>query len=122
MLTDWYYSNGDGMLLDRTSRSVYLQAKDNLIRSVAGVVPTVAARRIAALDPQQHDEAHGRLAQRQLSLLRTQLKTDLAIFGTPYGPSLDDEDRKFLKCCGVDLNRKPWKQRRTPSDTAAPMA
>lgn len=38
-LADWYYSNGDGMLLADGSRSVYLNAKDNLISSLDTLVP-----------------------------------------------------------------------------------
>jgi hypothetical protein len=32
--TNWYYQNGDGMMLEQLSRSVYFEAKDNLIRPV----------------------------------------------------------------------------------------
>jgi hypothetical protein len=107
--TDWYFANGDGMLLERVSRSVYFEAKDNLIRPVGRVTPAVSRERLERLAGGAQERARGRLAQRQLSLLRTQLKGDLAIFGRPYGPTLGSEDRAFLEHCGVKLKRRPWK-------------
>jgi hypothetical protein len=111
-LTDWYYANGDGMLLPRLSREVYLRAKDNLGVPLDELIPEIARRRLRALEPAELEAARGRLHQRQLSLLRTQLKGDLAIYGRPYGPPLDMEDRAFLEHCGVRLDRKPWSSSR----------
>jgi hypothetical protein len=108
--TDWYYENGDGMLLERVSRSVYLEAKDNLVRPVERLTPAESRERLRTLDAEQLERERGVLAQRQLSLLRTQLKSDLAIFGRPYGPRLGGEDRAFLTACGVNLDRKPWSE------------
>jgi hypothetical protein len=48
------------------------------------------------------------LTAHQSGLLRTQLKSDLAIFGQPYGPRLRAEDQEFLRICHVDISRKPW--------------
>jgi hypothetical protein len=107
-LTDWYYAHGDGMLLERVSRSVYLEAKDNLTRPLEQLTPVYSRERLHQLPVEQLDTARGVLAQRQLSLLRTQLKSDLAIFGRPYGPQLGPEDRAFLTACGVNLRCKPW--------------
>jgi hypothetical protein len=109
-LTDWYYAHGDGMLLPRITGEVYLQAKDNLRRCHHDVIPSVASQRLTGLDAEEANRQHGMLAQRQLSLLRTQLKSDLVIYGRPYGSPLNDEDRAFLAACGVDLNVKPWSE------------
>jgi hypothetical protein len=108
-LADWYYSNGDGMLLADSSRSMYLKTKDNLISSVEALVPEESRRRLQRLAGEELDREHGLLVQRQLSLLRTQLKADLKVFGQPHGPRLGPEDRAFLRECGIDINRKPWK-------------
>lgn len=108
--TDWYYENGDGMLLERVSRSVYLEAKDNLVRTVEQLKPAQSRQRLSTLTGEELERERGRLAQRQLSLLRTQLKSDLAILGRPYGPKLGPEDRAFLTACGVNLARKPWSE------------
>ena len=106
--TDWYYKHGDGMLLERVSRSVYLEAKDNLIRPVDKLTPAVSRKRLCTLDGDELEIERGKLSQRQLSLLRTQLKTDLRILGRPYGRPRGSEDDAFLTFCGVNLARKPW--------------
>jgi hypothetical protein len=111
--TEWYYKHGDGMLLERASRRVYFEAKDNLIRPLDQVTPRKSRERLLEVlqgTPGKVEQARGMLAQRQLSLLRTQLKTDLAIFGQPYGPRLGPEDRAFLMHCKVDISRKPWSE------------
>jgi hypothetical protein len=107
-LADWYYSNGDGMLLAQGSRSMYLKAKDNLIFPVERIVPKESRQRLEVLTDGQLERARGLLAQRQLSPLRTQLKSDLRVFGQPYGPLLGSEDRAFIVDCGIDITRKPW--------------
>jgi hypothetical protein len=108
--TDWYYANGDGMLLERASRSVYLEAKDNLVRKLTDLTPKESRQRLKELTADDLEGERGKLSQRQLSLLRTQLKSDLAIFGRPYGPTMGHEDRAFLVHCGVDISRKPWSE------------
>jgi hypothetical protein len=113
--TAWYYQHGDGMLLERTSRQMYFEAKDNLIRPLEDITPQQSRERLETLrqhDPEAAERERGRLSQRQLSLLRTQLKTDLAVFGRPYGQELGPEDRAFLTHCGVDVSRKPWSESR----------
>lgn len=107
--TDWYYANGDGMLLERVSRGVYFEAKDNLVRPTERVTPVLSRERLQRLDGDELQRQRGLLAQRQLSLLRTQLKVDLAMYGRPYGPRLGPEDRAFLTHCGVNVKRRPWK-------------
>jgi hypothetical protein len=124
-LTNWYYANGDGMLLPRVSREVYFKAKDNLICAVEEVTPDAARDRLCRLDSHELDRHRGLLTQRQMSLLRTQLKSDLAIYGRPYGPPLTDEDRDFLLACGVDVKKKPWsasaqQHKRDRTDHASP--
>jgi hypothetical protein len=112
-ITDWYYAHGDGMLLQNVSRTVYLRAKDNLTGPVENLVPQESRLRLERLSGLDQERERGRLTQRQFSLLRTQLKTDLAIFGRPYGPRLGPEDRAFLGHCGVDLSRRPWSEANT---------
>jgi hypothetical protein len=111
-LADWYYSNGDGMLLADGSRSMYLNAKDNLICSLDTLVPGESRQRLQGLTDVDLERERGLLAQRQLSLLRTQLKADLKVFGQPHGPQLGREDRAFLVRCDININRKPWKTAR----------
>ncbi|MEV4513393.1 hypothetical protein AB0K00_31020 [Dactylosporangium sp. NPDC049525] len=109
-LTDWYYANGDGMLLERESRTVFLEARDNLVRPIAALTPAESRLRLEGHTGNEQERHRGLLAKRQLSLLRSQLRGDLAIYGRPYGPQLDAEDWAFLAHCGVNLGRRPWKR------------
>jgi hypothetical protein len=96
------------MLLEETTKQVYLSAKDNLIDGLERIVPEQVSERLVALEPAKLEVERGRLSQRQLSLLRTQMKSDLAVYGRPYRQELDPEDRAFLSACGVNLARRPW--------------
>ena len=97
-MTDWYYANGAGMLLTATTRDVYLSVKHNLICESSDVRPAGLAGRIQAQlglpTGQELDETvRGTLAIRLISLLRTQLKSDLAIYGATYSGKLNDYER-----------------------------
>lgn len=48
------------------------------------------------------------MAIRLISLLRTQLKSDLAIYGATYSGKLNSYERFFLIQSGVDLRSKAW--------------
>ena len=108
--TDWYFRNGDGILLDRSSRSMYFGAKDNLVCRVEDLTPERSRHRLKQLNGADLDRQRGLLVQRQLSLLRAKLRADLTVYGQPYGHKLDDEDREFLEYYGVDTHRKPWRE------------
>jgi hypothetical protein len=56
----------------------------------------------------EEEAARGVLTIRQLSLLRTQLKADLAIFGQSYTKKLGRHEREFLIEREVNLNSEPW--------------
>ena len=51
----------------------------------------------------------GKLSVRQLSLLRTRLKADLAVYRRVYDRDLTPEDKAFLRLCGENLLRRPWR-------------
>lgn len=93
-ITAWYFTNGNGMLLTQATRSMYLEAKRRL-----GTYATATAD--AAREP---DAAKRRM--RELSLLRTQMKFDLTIYGVFQPNSLDAEDEEFIRGCG--LNPASW--------------
>jgi hypothetical protein len=107
-LTDWYYKDGGGMLLEDVTKNVYLTAKHNLVCATDKFKPNsawVALNQDLSVD---QEVARGVLSIRQLSLLRTQLKADLAIFGQSYTKELARHEREFLIECEVKLNREPW--------------
>jgi hypothetical protein len=103
-LTRWYYKDGNGMLLPKDARSIYLTAKNNLICPPAEFLP--AGARAAVV---RSDDERRRLVVRQFSLLRTAMRADIALYTTPWGSPLTDEDVGFLLACGVDIGREPWR-------------
>src|SRR4051812_47511837 len=46
-LTDWYYKDGNGMLLTEQTRNIYLNAKRNLTCVDDRLVPAALAKRVA---------------------------------------------------------------------------
>lgn len=114
-LVTWYYTDGNGMLLTKLTRNVYLKAKHNLICDDAHLEPPKFRAWLwktgQTKDRSLTWEERGCFSIRQVSLLHTQMKTDLAIYGLPFSERLAKHERKFLRGCGVHPWRKPW---RTP--------
>jgi hypothetical protein len=114
MLTTWYYKNGNGMLLTKLTRKVYLNAKHNLVCDDTHLKPdqfrdwlkNTRRTKKLSLTPKER----GCFSIRQLSLLHTQMKTDLAIYGPPFTEKLAQHEVEFLRSCGVKLCRKPWRE------------
>ncbi|HEX2045452.1 MAG TPA: VOC family protein [Gaiellaceae bacterium] len=105
-MTAWYFEGGNGMLLPHDTRELYLEAKDRLGRyALSG-------------DGRPGREAEGRRRMRELSLLRSQMKNDLDIYGVFYFDSLDEGDREFLSAAGLDPDRwgRPWHRRLVSRD------
>jgi hypothetical protein len=113
-MTDWYYTNGNGLHLSKDGQQLYLKAKTNLICSVDDIKPSSAAERIKMIPIGRLEEERGKLASVQLSLLRTQLKKDITVHGRPYGDTPDEEGFEFLKDCNINVNALPWSQRGWP--------
>lgn len=112
-LTTWYYRDGNGLLLEGDTREIYLAAKRNLLCTDEQITPASAWSSIQADFSQSaagedSDVMRGIMSIRQLSLLRTQLKGDLAIFGIPFSGTLASHEREFLVGCGVDPKEPPW--------------
>lgn len=109
-LMDWYYKNGNGMFLGDRTRKIYLAAKDNLTCSDGALKPPQLCKVLQNLPEEQRLERRGELSIRQLSLLRARMRADLEVYGTLFFRDLRDEDKYFLKHCGENLRRKPWRK------------
>jgi hypothetical protein len=112
-MTDWYYANGSGMLLTAITKEVYLNVKHNLICESSDLRPANLADRIneelgLPAGREFDDKVRGTLAIGLISLLRTQLKGDLAIYGATYSGKLNEYERFFLLHSGVNLRSKAW--------------
>ena len=107
-LATWYYTRGNGMLLDEPTRSLFLKAKDNLVAADAGLVPSGV---LAMLPADMTAEAQrGCMSIRQLSLLRTQMKAEFEIYGSQYVGGLSAHERAFLVACDKTIpQQRAWK-------------
>ena len=115
-MTDWYYAKGGGMLLADVTKQVYLNVKHDLVcKPSCRLRPADLADQITTelhlpegceLD----EEVRGTLAIRLISLLRTQLKSDLTIYGPTYSGNLNKYECFFLDKSGVNLRSKAWKK------------
>jgi hypothetical protein len=110
-MTSWYYETGNGMLLNSRTREVYLVTKSNLICPIDQLEPRVLGRQLTGSE-QERQRQRGAISMRQLSLLRTQIKTDLAIYGRTFHRRLDATDEAFLAYCGVNPREQPWRSSR----------
>ena len=87
-LTNWYYCEGDGLVVVGETLNVFLKARHNLTCPVEQFSPRRSRPHHGVSDWRQNQE-RGELAKRQMSLLRTQLKTDLKLYGrSAYGEGL----------------------------------
>jgi hypothetical protein len=107
-MTEWYYEDGNGMLLENGTREMYTEIKWNLICSPKEFKPDKIAKK---LDDKSKDYARGRLLIHQLSLLRTRMNADLDIYHSTlhkHEYSYKPGDIEFLCHCHQTLEQKPW--------------
>jgi hypothetical protein len=102
-MTAWYFTGGNGMMLESVTREIYLRAKQNLVCPDEKLEPP-DARASTKLS----EKERGDLSINQLSLLRSQMKTDIEVYGVPFHADLSNSEREFLRLCGADLRRPPW--------------
>jgi hypothetical protein len=134
-LTEWYFQDGNGMILGEDTRAIYLTAKQNLICRTDALRPSSLADRAARAKGHgadrtgenivdYEDEFRAKLSVRQVSLLRTSMRADLLVYSGPWGTDLTREDREFLRDCGVRMWRRPWRRtiREISGRTAEPTA
>lgn len=110
-MTSWYYQDGSGMCMTSGCRNIFFKAKANLVALSDDLEPTL--RDYLAQAESEEQSRRSNLAVSQLSLLRTRVRADLEIFGRWYrDQDLNDEERAFLKDCGEDISKYPWRPRR----------
>jgi hypothetical protein len=111
--TDWYHGTketgkGYGLFLSATARRVYLKAKKNLVCPVDDIEPESVRDHIKRAE--NVDDARGEMSIRQLSLLRWVMRFDLDLHTEPYFADFDRQEEAFLRSCGIDLSRRPWRK------------
>jgi hypothetical protein len=111
-MVQWYIEDGNGIFLSMPSRDLYVAVRSNLVYPNSLIKPAQLANELVSMPEADAELRRGCVSIRQISLLRTQLKTDLTIhYGYDYYSDLRADDRAFLKSCGLSLWRKPWRRR-----------
>jgi hypothetical protein len=109
----WYFSDGNGIFVSVRTRDLFIAFRKNLVCPVSEVTPAVLARQLAALPEADAERRRGCVSKRHATLLRGQLKNDLVLhigFGSHYD-NLRRDDRAFLRSCGLNPWRRPWRRR-----------
>jgi hypothetical protein len=101
-MSDWYFESGNGMYLSTKSRKLFFAVLGTLGAEGYSLQPECARVRLDAFSETEREVALACLARREISLLRTQLKTDLAIYSerSTFG-HLRSEEVALLKECGI---------------------
>ncbi len=111
-MTDWYYADGNGLLLGDVTKTVYLNVKNNLVcvdpKRLQPHGLYVELRKDLSRARLEDDRVRGIISIWQLSLLRNQMKSDLAVYGPTYSDSLREYELYFLRCSGVNLRSRAW--------------
>jgi hypothetical protein len=117
-MSTWYFDDGDGILTSAAVRNLFVGVHTNLRCPIGAMKPTGLAAQLAALPHADAERRRACAIVRQVSLLRTQMKRDLAMhFGVDYYSDLHPDDRAFLISCGLSPRRRPWRPRRfRPAD------
>ena len=111
-MSRWYFEDGDGMFTSAAVRDLFIGVHINLVCPLNLMKPAVLAEELSALPTADAERRRGCAAIRQLSLLRTQLKRDVAThFGVDHYSRLHPDDRMFLRNCGLSPWRRPWRWR-----------
>ena len=97
------------LTLTAVTKEVYLNVKHNLVCEWSELCPAHLTARIELpADHELVDKVRGILAIKLISLLRTQLKSDLTIYGPTYAGKLNSYERFFLEQSGVNLRSRAW--------------
>jgi hypothetical protein len=110
-ISRWYFDDGDGIFASAAARNLFVGVHTNLVCPIDAMKPAILAKQLAVLPQAEAERCRGCAIIRQVSLLRTQLKADIAMHvGVDYYPDLRPDDRAFLRSCGLSSRRRPWRQ------------
>lgn len=101
----WYYANGNGMLMSSTTRAFFFAVRGNLVAPLQNLKPASLRTAPAGTEGPTADLRLTCIRSRQLSVLRTLLKTDMAVyFGTRHLRKLRRDEWELLLLCGMARN------------------
>ena|SRR5215469_12346160 len=100
-MEDWYFSRGYGLLMPPTTRKLYFAIMQDLSFPLEEAVPESLRKKVLRLPKERHNLVMACACQRYLSLLRTQLKDDLAVYGRISNRRRISDERELLSSCGI---------------------
>ncbi len=80
----WYFDEGAGIFVSAPTRDLLIGVLANLVGPIGALRPVALAEELAGLPEPEAERRRGCAIVRQMSLLRTQLKTDLAMHFSFY--------------------------------------
>lgn len=111
LMENWYFENGNGLLMSKSSRILFFHIKTNLTTPPSTLVPESLSRHTSKLDAEKAKSARSCACDRQMSILRTQLKDDLAIYrGTSHQRHRRKDERDLLSMCKISCGPLPFRR------------
>lgn len=113
-MRDWYFKHGDGMYLTAVSRSMFFDIAETLEGNPENMHPESVRRQFEKLSQPDREKYLACVCRRQLSLLRTQLKNDLAVYdeGAMFS-FLRPDEKELLADCYIRPSRRILRKRST---------
>lgn len=107
-LTKWYYKSGNGMFLPAKTFDLWQKVRDSLTCPDKDIVPKSLREKLIKAGPTEY--CRSAITKSQFSLLRTQMKADLAVYREDISSGkLEWWNRDLLKACRIPLWKKPWR-------------
>lgn len=115
-MDDWYFQEGGGLLLEPSTRKLFFALKWNLEAEPPNVQPRKLVDKLSPLPADEAELVLSCACIRYASLLRSQLKKDLAVYSGSAGRHLGywrQDERQLMHDCGISsgfkLRRRPAK-------------
>lgn len=113
---DWYFGHGDGLYLTAATRKLFFCVIAELEGDIGNIYPDRTRQRLADMNEADQNRHLGCLSPRHMSLLRTQLKNDLAVYkeGMTFH-FLREDERELLEECAIRPASRFFHKRATPA-------
>jgi len=86
-MVDWYFHTGSGIFLPGVTRNLFVGVRSNLVCPIPSLKPASLAKELSSLPEADAERWRGCVVIRQVSLLRTQLKSDLDLHSGGPAPA-----------------------------------
>lgn len=113
-MDDWYFQEGGGLLLEPKTRKLFFALKWNLEAEPPNVQPRMLADKLRPLPAHEAELVLSCACIRYASLLRSQLKADLAVYSGAARKHLGhwrQDERQLMHDCGISLGFKLRRRR-----------